>query len=111
MPVVFDEEYSKSVSEVRNMAFDYSDVLSSGEAFTGTITATATPSGPTIDNAVYSSTALTIKGKTVTAGQAITMRISGGTAGVRYEINMSGGTTSTPAQTIPGVAYISVQAD
>lgn len=111
MPVVFDEEYTKSVSEIRNLAFDFSNVLGESETFTGTITATADPSGPTVDNVTYTSAAITIKGKTVSAGKAITMRVSGGTANVRYEINMSGGTTSTPAQTIPGIAYLSVQAD
>lgn len=111
MPVVFDEEYTKSVSEIRTPAYDFSGVLGSDESFTGTITASSDPSGLTIDNVTYTSVATTIKGKTVAAGKAITMRVSGGTANVRYEINMSGSTNSTPAQTIPGIAYLSVQAD
>jgi len=56
--VVFDDEYTKAVSSVRNLAFDFSGVLASGESFTGTITATSDPSGLTINNVTFNSTAL-----------------------------------------------------
>jgi len=112
MSKISEDEYIKTVSEVRNVAVSFDKSLDSGEQFTGTPTVTeVTSSDLTLDNKAVSTGSLSIKDKTVTVGRAIQFRVASGSAGTRYTVAIQCGTNSTPAQTIRGYVLIRVVAD
>lgn len=94
------QRYTKADSEVINVAVDVRGLLDDGELATGTPTIVeVTTSDLTIANKAVSSTALTILGESVAAGEAIQCKVSGGTANTSYTIRITFGTDSDPAQT------------
>ena len=101
--------YRKKVSEILNCAADFTGLMASGEAFTGTPTITVT--GVTTDNVAISSGVLTIMSTSVAAGQAITWRVSGGTAGTIYVMTVTGSTNASPSQTLMLDCILEVEAN
>lgn len=111
MSVRAPQIHCKSVSEVRNVAFDFSGKLDDGELLTGTPTVTDETGDLTISNVKVNTEALTILGNTVAVGQAVQFRVSGGTAGASYDVAITVSTNATPAQTLRGVAPLNVIED
>lgn len=111
MSIEAPQEYDKAVSEVRNVAYDFTPLLDEGESLTGTPTVTITPSGPTVSNAAVNVAALTILGETVAIGKAVQFRVSGGSSGVTYTFTISVATNSTPAQTLRRKGRLNLVAD
>ena len=90
----------KSVSEVCNVAVDFTDLLDSGELLTGTPTIVeVTTTALTLSDKAVSTAALIINGRTVIIGAALQFKVVGGAAGTEYEIRLTCATNSTPAQT------------
>lgn len=90
-----------AVGEVNLYSVSFAGVLDTGESLTGTPTvAEQSTSDLTISNVSVSSSALTINGKTVAAGEAVQFKVSGQlTANSPYTLKITVGTDSTPAQT------------
>jgi hypothetical protein len=101
---------SKGPGEIRNGAISLAHLLETGEVLTGTPTVSATPSGLTFSNVAVNSTAITIDGVSVTAGEAIQFRVTGGSSGVLYTCTATCSTNSTPAQTVDVVFKLLVSA-
>lgn len=90
-----------AVGETNLFSVDFSGILDSGESLSGTPTVVeVTTSDLTIASESVSSSALTINGKSVTAGQAVQFKVSGqAIANSPYTIKITCGTDSTPVQT------------
>jgi len=102
----------KMVSEVRNVAVDFSGLLDADELLTGTPTvAEITTTALTLTDKAVSTSVLRINGKERAAGEAVTFKVAGGVAGTTYKIGINCGTTATPAQTLRGVVTLVVDAD
>lgn len=104
-----NQVHLKAVSEVRNVAVSFANMLDDGELLTGTPTITCT--GLTFSNQAVNTAALTIDGVEVAIGQAVQFKVVGGTALTQYTIQVQCGTTSTPAQTLRLLCLLDVQAD
>lgn len=102
---------TKTVSEVRNSAFDFTDALDDEELLTGTPTVEDPAGGLTIDNVRVNTAAIEILGVEVAVGKAVQWRVSGGTAGVTYTLDIEADTDATPAQTLRGEAVLIVEPD
>jgi len=104
--------HTKTVSEERNIAFAFDDVVDSGELLTGTPTIVeVTTTDLTITNKVVSTAELTIDGIATPTGEAVQCHITGGTADTTYEILITVSTDSTPAQELNGKFVLKVIAD
>lgn len=101
----------KTAGEVRNVSVSFVLKLDSDELLTGTPTATASPSGPTITNVVVNTGTIEVDGDDCLAGEAVQFRVSGGTAGVEYVIKVVATTDASVAQTLHGFVRLSVVAD
>ncbi len=89
------------VSETRNFAVSFVNMLDAGELLTGTPTITEeTTTDLTISNKAVNTAALTINGASVAIGQAVQFKVVGQkVSGSPYTIKITVGTTATPAQT------------
>ena len=96
-----------SSGSTRNCAIDLQDWLDSGELLTGTPTITEVgTSDLTLANKAVSTAALTIKGRTSAAGQAIQFNVTGQQQGTTYKLLVQCDTDSTPAQTYDRHHYL-----
>lgn len=112
MPITAPQRQTKTVSEVVNVAIDFTDYLDEGESLTGTPTAVeVTTAHLTIASVAVSTTVLTINKREVSIGDAVTMRVSGGQAGNTYAIKVTVTTTAATAQTRIVTIYLAVVAD
>lgn len=90
----------KTVSEARNVAVDFYNMLDTGELLTGTPTVEEiTTSALTLANKAINSTTQNVNGASRAAGQVVTFKVTGGSAGVLYKIKITVSTDATPAQT------------
>lgn len=109
------QRHIKTALEVRNVAVSFSGMLDEGELLTGTPTVVdnspPSPEALTFSNIAVSTTALTINGISVPAGEAVQFSLSGGVVNTAYTIKISCGTDATPAQTLYGSIDIRVKAD
>ena len=103
--------HSKTESEIRNAAYDFTDALEDGELLTGTPTVEDPADGLTIDNVRVNTAAIEILGVEVAVGKAVQWRVSGGTAGTTYTLDIEADTDATPAQTLRGEAVLVVEED
>ena len=91
---------NKTSTEVKNLTFDFSSLLASGE----------TISTKTVTAAVYSGTDATpsgiISGSASNSGAVVTQAITGGTVGVIYELTCT--VTTSASQTLVLVGYMAV---
>lgn len=102
------QRYTMRTTETRLISASFDDVLESGEAFTGTPTASDSPSDLTIASIAFSTTEKTILGKDVAAGRVVSFTATGGTADTDYTVTIRCGTDATPAQTVEGDIFIRV---
>ena len=102
---------SKTVSEVRNAAVSFDDVLDEGELLTGTPSVDAV-TDLTFSNIAVSTTILEINGKDVPVGRAMQFKVTGGlVANSPYTIPVQATSDSTPAQTLRGKCLLEVESD
>jgi len=95
--------HTKTVSEERNIAFAFDDVLDSDELLTGTpAILEVTTTDLTISNKVISTAELTIDGISTPIGEAVQCHITGGVANTTYEVLITVSTDSTPPQVLDG---------
>ena len=111
-PDVEPEILEKKVSEDRNVAISFADLLDVGELLTGTPTIVEVPPADlTLSSKVVSTAQLTINGKKVPIGEAVQFKVVGGVADTNYKIRVTVGTDATPAQTLIITIRLRVKAD
>jgi len=96
-----------SAGDTELFSVDYTDWLDSGESLTGTPTVVEqTSSDLTIEDlasganqATVSTSALTILGRSVSAGAALSFVVSGQQANTSYSVLLTATTDATPART------------
>jgi len=104
--------HTKTVGDIRNIAYAFDDVVDSGELLTGTPTIVEiTTTDLTISSKAVNTTVLDIDGISTPIGEAVQCSISGGVADTTYEILITVSTNSTPAQTLNGKFILKVIAD
>lgn len=112
MSVTIQEIRYKAAGETITSAFDLTDMLQSGETLSGPSLAEVGTADLTIASVAVSVATLTIKGRSVTTGQAVTCTIAGGKAGERYRLKLTTNTTGgTHTQTLIIKAFLGVVAD
>lgn len=92
---------SMVVGETKNAAVDFTQVLDSGEALTGTpLVVELTTTDLTITNKAVNTAVVSILGESVAIGKAVQFSVTGVVAGTTYEVSITVTTDSTPAQTL-----------
>jgi len=103
---------TKTVSEVRNAAVNFSGKLDATELLTGTpVVSELTTSDLTFASEAVNTSTLTIDDVSAVAGEAVQFKVSGGVAGTDYIIKISCDTNSGPVQTLHGRVTLHVEAD
>ncbi len=106
------QQQSKTASEIKNAACDFTGKLDTGEVLTGTPTVVEVgTSDLTLSNKVVSTAVLTILGRSVAIGKAVQFSVEGGTAGRSYEILITVDTDSSPAQRLTAKLPLEVKPD
>jgi hypothetical protein len=109
-----DQEHVKTVTEVRNIAADFTDVLDPGEKFsTGSLDITVRPvddpDGIDVTEKTFNSEDTVINGRPVLANQGVTFRVSGGLAGGEYTLLIAADTDA--GQHVTGRLILKVEPD
>ena len=91
--------HTKVAGETLVLGVNYAPRLLDGDLLTGTPTAVASPSGPTLSNQQLNSSTVTILRESVSANRAVLVTVAGGTAGTTYVITVT-------AQTVSGQTLI-----
>lgn len=104
------QRHRMPLSAIRTVSIAFDDVLESGEAFTGTPTVTPSATGITATGVAINTSTLSIDGVSTATGKALTVSVNPSVAG-EYELAFSCGTDATPAQTLYGIAVITVIPD
>lgn len=86
--------YTKLAGEKLVAGVDFSDRLIDGDLLTGTPTAVAAPSGPTISAVARNTVAVTILGASVVANKAVLFTIAAGTPETTYVVTVTALTVS-----------------
>lgn len=92
--VTSPQVYTKHPDAIRTLPAIFSRELATGETLSGSPTASASPSGLTVDNVSVESSAFTTEeGESIPANEAVKFRVSGGTADTDYLVLVKCGTT------------------
>lgn len=111
-PDVEPDILEKKVSEVRNVAVSYANILDDGEILSGTPTIVeVTTPDLTLTDKIISTVKLTINGKSVPIAEAVQFKVAVGLANTNYDIRITISTDATPAQTLITTIRLRVKAD